>query len=75
MTSRNDLDRHSCQRSGVQAETIRYYESEGLLPKPERTAAGYRLYGASDVERLSFIRQARKLGFKSRLGAPVAQPG
>lgn len=52
------------KRSGVQAETIRYYENEGLLPKPERTAAGYRLYGTSDVERLSFIRQARELGFK-----------
>lgn len=52
------------RRSGVQAETIRYYESEGLLPKPERTAGGYRIYGASDIERLSFIRQARELGFK-----------
>lgn len=52
------------KRSGVQAETIRYYETEGLLPKPERSAGGYRLYGASDVDRLSFIRQARELGFK-----------
>jgi MerR family mercuric resistance operon transcriptional regulator len=52
------------RRSGVQAETIRYYESEGLLPKPERSAGGYRLYGACDIERLSFIRQARELGFK-----------
>lgn len=52
------------KRSGVLAETIRYYETEGLLPKPERSAGGYRLYGASDVERLSFIRHARDLGFK-----------
>lgn len=52
------------KRSGVQAETIRYYEMEGLLPKPERSTGGYRLYGASDVDRLSFIRQARELGFK-----------
>lgn len=52
------------KRSGVLAETIRYYETEGLLRKPERSAGGYRLYDASDVERLSFIRQARELGFK-----------
>ena len=52
------------KRSGVLAETIRYYETEGLLRKPERSAGGYRLYGAPDVERLSFIRQARDLGFK-----------
>lgn len=52
------------KRSGVLAETIRYYETEGLLRKPERTAGGYRLYDTSDVERLSFIRQARDLGFK-----------
>jgi MerR family mercuric resistance operon transcriptional regulator len=52
------------KRSGVQAETIRYYETEGLMPRPERTAGGYRLYDASDLERLSFIRQARDLGFK-----------
>lgn len=52
------------KRSGVLAETIRYYETEGLLRKPERSAGGYRLYNASDVERLSFIRQARDLGFK-----------
>lgn len=34
------------------------------MRKPERSAGGYRLYDASDVERLSFIRQARDLGFK-----------
>ena len=62
------------RRSGVQAETIRYYESEGLLPKPERTAGGYRLYGASDIERLSFIRQARELGFKVDSVPPAARP-
>jgi DNA-binding transcriptional MerR regulator len=43
--------------------TIRYYESVGLLPKPPRTKANYRLYGADHVERLSFIRRCRALGF------------
>lgn len=50
-------------RSGVNIETVRYYERAGLLPKPARSAGGYRLYGASDAERLSFIRRARDLGF------------
>ena len=51
------------ERSGVNVETVRYYERAGLLPKPVRSAGGYRLYRASDAERLSFIRRARDLGF------------
>ena len=43
------------------AETIRYYEREGLLPAPTRTAGNYRLYGPVHVERLSFIRNCRSL--------------
>lgn len=42
-------------------ETIRYYEKEGLLPKPGRTAGNYRSYGAEHVERLRFIRNCRAL--------------
>lgn len=51
------------RRTGVNIETIRYYERSGLLVKPARTAAGYRTYGAADAERLQFIRRARDLGF------------
>ncbi len=40
-------------RLGVQTQTIRYYEREQLLPKPQRTEGNYRLYGASEVERLN----------------------
>jgi MerR family mercuric resistance operon transcriptional regulator len=50
-------------RSGVNVETIRYYERIGLLAKPLRTSSGYRLYRLGDVERLAFIRRARDLGF------------
>jgi MerR family copper efflux transcriptional regulator len=48
--------------SGVAAKTIRYYESIGLLPAPERATNNYRRYHPTDVERLRFIASARSLG-------------
>ena len=52
------------ERTGTSAETIRYYERVGVLPPPVRRGGGrYRHYGASDVERLLFVRRARELGF------------
>ena len=44
-------------------ETIRYYERIGLLPIPARTGGNYRMYARSHLERLSFIRRGRDLGF------------
>ncbi len=44
---------------GVDTPTIRFYESVGLLPEPDRRPSGYRDYDQSDVERLRFVRQAR----------------
>ena len=49
-------------QTGVSAQAIRHYEREGLLPAPNRTHTGYRLYGTEVVGRLNFIRQARALG-------------
>src|SRR3990172_1812807 len=49
------------RRTGCQAETIRYYEREGLLRAPERTDGNYRLYHDAHVERLAFIRHCRAL--------------
>jgi MerR family copper efflux transcriptional regulator len=49
--------------SGVPAKTIRYYESVGLLPAPERADNGYRLYDAEAVRTLRFVKNARDLGF------------
>ncbi len=47
---------------GMNPKTIRYYEEIGLLPEPQRTASGYRLYGASDRDRLGFIAKAKAVG-------------
>lgn len=49
--------------SGVNIETIRYYERIGLLPAPARQSNGRRSYGAADAARLGFVRHARDLGF------------
>lgn len=47
----------------VKIPTIRFYEEIGLLPSPARTASDRRVYSAGTVQRLSFIRHARQLGF------------
>lgn len=47
----------------TKVETIRYYERIGLLGTPARTAGNYRAYGAEHLNRLSFIRRSRDLGF------------
>lgn len=47
--------------TGASAETIRYYEQEGLLPQPARSAGNYRLYGDQHIKRLQFIRHCRSL--------------
>ncbi len=50
-------------KTGVPPKTIRYYEQMGLLPPAKRGGNGYRLYDATDTERLDFIRSARALDF------------
>jgi len=49
---------------GLSADTLRYYERLGLLPPPERTAAGYRLYSDEAADRLSFISGAKRMGLR-----------
>lgn len=56
-----ELARHT----GCKVETIRFYESVGLLPLPDRASGGHRLYTDADRRRLTFIRRARDLGFST----------
>ena len=63
--------------TGVNIETIRYYERTKVLPMPPRTDSGRRVYQSSDVRTLAFLRRARELGFSLddirtllRLGGP-----
>ncbi|MCI0462765.1 MAG: heavy metal-responsive transcriptional regulator [Gemmataceae bacterium] len=51
------------RQAGVGVETVRFYERQGLLAGPARTAAGYRQYTEDVVARLRFIRRAKELGF------------
>ena len=63
--------------SGVNIETVRYYERIKMLPPPPRTASGRRVYDSTHVRTLAFIRRSRELGFSleeiralMRLGGP-----
>lgn len=49
---------------GISADTVRYYERIGLLPEPERSPSGYRLYRQQDVERAKFVKRAQRLGLR-----------
>lgn len=51
------------KQAGVGIDTVRFYERKGLLLEAARTRSGYRLYSADDVDRLRFIRRAKRLGF------------
>ena len=49
--------------AGVNIQTIRFYEREGLLLEPARTASGYRSYEQRDLDRVMFIRRNHEIGF------------
>jgi MerR family mercuric resistance operon transcriptional regulator len=51
------------KEGGVNLETVRYYERQGLLPKPPRSPSGYRLFPSDSVRRVRFIKRAQELGF------------
>lgn len=51
------------KETGINVETVRYYEAIGLMPNPKRSSSGYRLYSDEDIKRLKFIKNAQYLGF------------
>lgn len=51
------------ERAGVNVETLRFYEREGILPEPPRRASGYREYPPETVSRVRFVKRAQELGF------------
>ena len=51
------------RRTGVNIETIRYYERIKMLPAPPRTSSGRRVFGPAETRSLAFIRRSRELGF------------
>lgn len=57
---------HIAKQAGVNIQTVRYYERRGLLPKPSRSASGYRQYDSDTTTAIRFIKNARDLGFTLR---------
>jgi len=51
------------ERAGVNTETLRYYERQGIVPKPSRSQANYRVYSEDTVRRVRFVKRAQELGF------------
>ncbi|CAM3051192.1 MULTISPECIES: MerR family transcriptional regulator [Bacteria] len=49
--------------TGLKVETVRFYEAEGLIGAPIRSGGNYRVYNGSHLDRLSFIKRSRDLGF------------
>ncbi len=66
-TSKTRLERLTrgelAKRCQINIETVRYYEQRGLIPKPLRSPANYRLYPPDSVRRVRFIKGAQDLGF------------
>lgn len=53
----------SSLRTGVNIETIRYYERIGIMPNPTRNVSGHRLYDEEQMKHLVFVKRSRELGF------------
>ncbi len=63
MTTRPTTISVAAKKSGVNIETIRYYQRIGLVELPEKPLSGYRVYPDSAIDRIHFIQRAQLLGF------------
>ncbi|GGT22576.1 MerR family transcriptional regulator [Streptomyces antibioticus] len=61
--------------AGVNIQTLRYYERRGLLPAPDRSPGGHRLYGEEAVTVLRVIKAAQRLGFTLEEVAELLEAG
>lgn len=61
--------------AGVNPQTLRYYERRGLLPEPERTLGGHRVYPPTAVDLLRVIKAAQRLGFSLDEVAELLEAG
>lgn len=59
----NMLAGAAAKELGIGIQTLHFYEQQGLIPRPPRTTAGYRVYTPEIVERVRFVRKAQALGF------------
>jgi DNA-binding transcriptional MerR regulator len=50
------------EQAGVSVDTVRFYERRGVLPPPDRTPSGYRIFGPAAVERIRVARRLQQLG-------------
>ncbi len=62
-SGRSMLAGEAAKELGVGIQTLHFYEGQGLIPRPPRTASGYRHYTPEIIERVRFIRKAQALGF------------
>ncbi len=54
---------HLARATGVNIETVRYYQRIGLIQEPQKPLTGYRVYQTETIDRIKFIKRAQPLGF------------
>lgn len=66
---------HLASVTGVNVETVRYYQRFGIISEPKKPAKGYRIYPPDTVDRIRFIKRAQQLGFSLQEIAELLQLG